>query len=157
VQILIVDDEPGTRLTVASVVRRLGHEVVEASDGADGWRRFSQDRPQVVITDWAMPGLDGTELTRRIRALAGGDYTYIMVLSARADEDAQRDAVRAGADDVLVKPPDPAELERGLIAAERLVTLHRRITDDARRAPLTGAGSRLRLDEDLAALCARRR
>ena len=78
-----------------------------------------------------------------------------MVLSARADEHAQRDAVRAGADDVLAKPLDPAELERGLIAAERLVTMHRRMTSDLRRDPVTGAGSRVRLDEDLAALCAR--
>ena len=63
--------------------------------------------------------------------------------------------MRAGADDVLAKPPDPAELERGLIAAERLTGMHRRMRDDARRDPLTGVGSRLRLDEDLAALCAR--
>ena len=56
---------------------------------------------------------------------------------------------------MLAKPLDPAELERGLIAAERLVTMHRRMTSDARRDPLTGAGSRVRLDEDLAALCAR--
>ncbi len=108
-----------------------------------------------MITDWAMPGLDGTELTARVRSVAGGGYTYIMVLSARVDEQASREAVRAGADDVLAKPPDPAELERGLITAERLVTMHRRMTSDARRDPLTGAGSRLRLDEDLVALCAR--
>lgn len=154
-KILIVDDEPGTRLMVASMIRRLGHEVVEAEDGHDGWRRFEAERPEVVITDWAMPGLDGTELTARVRSIEGGGYTYIMVLSARADAQASRDAVRAGADDVLAKPPDAAELERGLIAAERLVTMHRRMTSDARRDPLTGAGSRLRLDEDLIALCAR--
>ena len=154
-KILIVDDEPGTRLMVAAMVRRLGHQVVEAEDGNDAWRRFQAERPEVVITDWAMPGLDGTELTARVRSFAGGGYTYIMVLSARADEQASREAVRAGADDVLAKPPDPAELERGLIAAERLVTMHRRMTSDARRDPMTGAGSRLRLDEDLVALCAR--
>src|SRR6478735_1567525 len=140
---------------VSSAVRKLGHAVVEAEDGDEGWQRFQAGRPEVVITDWAMPGFDGTELTRRIRSLEGGGYTYIMVLSARADEHAQRDAVRAGADDVLAKPPDPAELERGLIAAERLVTMHKRLTSDARQDPLTGAGSRLRLDEDLVALCAR--
>lgn len=140
---------------VASMVRRLGHAVLEAEDGGDGWQRFQAERPDVVITDWAMPGLDGTELTARVRGIEGGGYTYIMVLSARVDEEASRDAVRAGADDVLAKPPDPAELERGLIAAERLVTMHRRMTSDARRDPMTGAGSRLRLDEDLLALCAR--
>jgi two-component system chemotaxis response regulator CheY len=152
--ILIVDDEPGTRLVVASAVERLGHRALQASDGAEGWRAFEADRPEVVITDWAMPGLDGTELAARIRA-AEGAYTYIMLLSGRVDEDASRDAVRAGADDVLGKPPDPAELERGLIAAERITSMHRRMSDEARADPVTGAGSRARLDEDLAALCAR--
>jgi CheY-like chemotaxis protein len=153
-KILIVDDEPGTRLVVASAVQRLGHTAAQAADGIEGWRAFEALAPEVVITDWAMPGLDGTELTARIRASEAA-YTYIMVLTARADETASREAVEAGADDVLAKPPDPAEIERGLIAAERLRTMHRRMASDARRDPVTGAGSRLRLDEDLAALCAR--
>jgi two-component system chemotaxis response regulator CheY len=154
VKILIVDDEPGTRLMVATAVQRLGHTALQAEDGTEGWEAFRLHRPQVVITDWAMPGIDGTELSGRIRAAEEG-YTYIMLLTARADERASREAVVAGADDVLAKPLDPAELERGLIAAERLVGLHRRLAEDARRDGVTGAGSRLRLDEDLATICAR--
>ena len=153
-KILIVDDEPGTRLMVATAVERLGHDAVQAEDGEEGWRVFAAERPEVVITDWAMPGLDGTGLVARIRAVEGG-YTYLMLLSGRVDEGASREAVRAGADDVLAKPPDPAELERGLIAAERLVAMHRQMREDARRDSVTGVGSRLRLDEDLAAVCAR--
>lgn len=153
-KILIVDDEPGTRLMVASVVERLGHRVLQATDGAEGWAAFETFRPEVVITDWAMPELTGTELSARIRAVEG-DYTYIMVLTGRADEGGSREAMRAGADDVLAKPPDPAELERGLIAAERITTMHRRMRADARVDAVTGAGSRSRLDEDLVALCAR--
>jgi PleD family two-component response regulator len=152
--ILIVDDEPGTRLMVASVIERLGHRVLQASDGAEGWAAFETFRPEVVITDWAMPEFTGTELAARIRA-AEGDYTYIMVLTGRADEGGSREAMRAGADDVLAKPADPAELERGLIAAERITSMHQRMRADARVDALTGAGSRSRLDEDLAALCAR--
>jgi diguanylate cyclase (GGDEF)-like protein len=152
--ILIVDDEPGTRLMVASVLQRLGHRVLQASDGAEGLAAFEQFRPQVVITDWSMPELTGTELAARIRA-AEGDYTYIMLLTGRADEGGSREAMRAGADDVLTKPPDPAEIERGLIAAERITSMHRQLRADARVDPLTGAGSRARLDEDLAAMCAR--
>src|SRR3954452_10518690 len=135
--ILIVDDEPGTRLLVATAVQRLGHTVVQAQDGLEGWRAFEAAQPEVVITDWAMPGIDGTELTTRIRAVEGA-YTYIMLLSARADEHASREAVRAGADDVLAKPPDANEIERGLIAAERLTALHRRLSGDARQDALTG-------------------
>jgi diguanylate cyclase (GGDEF)-like protein len=153
-KILIVDDEAGTRVMVATAVERLGHRAIQAADGDEAWQAFELHRPEVVITDWAMPGLDGTQLIGRIRASSGA-YAYTMLLSGRVDEGASREAMRAGADDVLSKPPDPAELERGLIAAERITALHRRLRDDARADPLTGAGSRRRLDEDLAALCAR--
>ncbi|HET6551141.1 MAG TPA: response regulator, partial [Solirubrobacter sp.] len=139
-KILIVDDEPGTRLMVATAVERLGHQAIQAGDGAEGWRAFEAGRPQVVITDWAMPGLDGTQLVARIRA-AGGAYTYVILLSGRADDAASREAVQTGADGVLAKPPEPAQLERGLIAAERLIAMHQKMRDDARRDPLTGAGS----------------
>jgi CheY-like chemotaxis protein len=153
--ILIVDDEPGTRLLTAAAVERLGHRALQAADGAEGWTRFAQERPQVVVTDWSMPGLDGTQLVQRIRADPAPGYTYVILLSGRADEGAAREAARAGADEVLSKPLDAAALERGLIAAERLAALHGRLLAAASHDPETGAFSRPRMDEDLAALCAR--
>jgi two-component system chemotaxis response regulator CheY len=153
-KILIVDDDPGTRLLVANAVETLGHRPLQAGDGAEALDAFQMFRPDVVITDWEMPGLTGSELSARIRATEVG-YTYIMLLTGRADERASREAVQLGADDVLPKPPDPAELERGLIAAERITSMHRQMHADARFDALTGAGSRSRLDEDLLALCAR--
>jgi diguanylate cyclase (GGDEF)-like protein len=152
--ILVVDDDPVTRLAVTSAVERLGHACVSAADGLEGWRGFEQHRPDVVISDWAMPRLDGTELTRRIRADTGG-YTFVMILTGEADETQSRAAMLAGADDVLLKPLGAAELERKLIGAERVTAMHRHMLEDARRDPLTGAGTRLRLLEDLAAICAR--
>jgi CheY-like chemotaxis protein len=153
--ILIVDDEPGTRLLTAAAVERLGHRALQAEDGEAGLRRFTAERPEVVVTDWSMPGLDGTELVRRIRADPAPGYTYVVLLSGRADEGAAREAARAGADEVLAKPLDAAALERGLIAAERLVSLHGRMLAAASHDAETGAFSPGRLDEDLAALCAR--
>jgi two-component system chemotaxis response regulator CheY len=154
-KVLIVDDEPGTRLLTAAVVERLGHRALQAGDGSEALERFAAERPEVVVTDWSMPGMDGTQLVSRLRADPAPGYTYLVLLSGLAGEDAAREAARAGADEVLTKPLDAAALERGLIAAERLIAMHRRMTGDARRDPVTGAGSRLRLDEDLAALCAR--
>jgi DNA-binding NarL/FixJ family response regulator len=153
--ILIVDDEPGARLAAVAAVERLGHTAVEAADAEEALRVFAAERPEVVVTDWEMPGMDGTQLVARIRAHPVAGYTYVLLLSGRADATAARDAVRAGADGALIKPLDPGQLERGLIAAERLVRLHRRMLDDARFDPETGAGSPLRLVEDLSALCAR--
>src|SRR4051812_15901698 len=122
-KILIVDDEPGTRLVVASAVQRLGHTAAQAGDGMEGWQAFEALAPEVVITDWAMPGLDGTELTARIRASEAG-YTYIMVLTARADETASRAAVEAGAAGRLPPTPAPPPQPRGVRAAARLRTMH---------------------------------
>jgi diguanylate cyclase (GGDEF)-like protein len=154
-KILIADDEPGSRLLVSSAVTRLGHDPTLGADGDEAWRLYQELAPDVVITDWQMPGLDGTELARRIRAARSDRYTYVLVLTGAADDHAAREAMEAGADDVIAKPLDPADLERKLIAAARVTGLHRQLHADARHDPLTGVGNRLRLSEDLEALAAR--
>jgi diguanylate cyclase (GGDEF)-like protein len=153
--ILIADDDPGTRMIVAAAVERLGHECTVAEDGAEAWRRFRETAPDVVITDWDMPGMDGTELTRRIRAQAEVPYPYVIVLTARAGQDDALHAMEAGADDLVFKPLRREELERMLVGAARVTTLHRRLHGDVRQDALTGLGNRHRLGEDLAAMHAR--
>ncbi len=153
--VLIADDDPGTRLLVSTCVERLGHRCTIAADGAEAWRLYQQDTPEVVITDWEMPGMNGTALSRAIRARGDLSYAYVIVLTGAADEEAARTTMEAGADDLLLKPPDLAQLERKLIAAGRVTALHRRLHEDARHDTLTGLGNRLRLAEDLEALCGR--
>jgi diguanylate cyclase (GGDEF)-like protein len=147
--VLIADDDPTTRLVVSAAVERLGHECTVAEDGTEAWRRFQAETPEVVITDWQMPGMDGTALSRAIRDRVSGDYAYVIVLTGAADEAAARQTMEAGADDLLLKPLDPAQLERKLIAAGRVTALHRRMHDDARHDAPTGLGNRLRLAEDM--------
>jgi diguanylate cyclase (GGDEF)-like protein len=151
-RVLIADDEPGTRLTLAAAIERLGHECTQAEDGTHALQLFYEHAPEVVITDWDMPGLDGTRLARAIRAAPDMPYAYVIVLTGRADEAAAREAMRAGADDLVIKPLEPVELERKLISAERMTGLHRQLHGDARQDALTGLGNRRRLTEDLAAL-----
>jgi diguanylate cyclase (GGDEF)-like protein len=153
--VLIADDDPGTRLLVGAAVERLGHRCTVAEDGEGAWRAYQAEPPDVVITDWQMPGMDGTALVRAIRA--GGDtrYTYVLVLTGAADEEAARATMQAGADDLLAKPLESAHLEHKLIAAERVTAMHRRMHDDARHDVMTGLGNRLRLGEDLEVLCGR--
>jgi two-component system chemotaxis response regulator CheY len=153
--ILIADDDPGTRLTVSTAIERLGHRCTVTEDGEAAWRAYQADVPDAVITDWQMPGMDGTALVRAIRAQGDGRYAYVMVLTGEADEDSARATMEAGADDLLVKPLEPAQLERKLIAAERVTTLHRRMHEDARHDAATGLANRLRLAEDLEVLCGR--
>jgi two-component system cell cycle response regulator len=153
--VLIADDDAGTRLLVRSAVERLGHRCTLAEDGSEAWRRYQDELPDVVITDWQMPGMDGTALAQAIRGHSGSSYAYVLVLTGAADEQTARGTMEAGADDLLLKPLDLPQLERKLIAAGRVTALHRRLHDDARHDPLTGLGNRLRLAEDLAALCGR--
>jgi diguanylate cyclase (GGDEF)-like protein len=150
--VLIADDDPTSRLLVSSALERLGHRCTVAEDGAEAWTRFQEEPPEVVITDWEMPGMDGTALARAIRGHDENAYTYVMVLTGAADEEAARAVMEAGADDLLLKPLDPAQLERKLIAAGRVTALHRRMHSDARHDALTGIGNRLRLAEDLETL-----
>jgi diguanylate cyclase (GGDEF)-like protein len=153
--ILIADDDPGTRLVVAAAVERLGHACTVAADGEEAWRRFVETAPDVVITDWEMPGMDGTELTRRIRSQDAVPYPYVIILTARADQDHALHAMEAGADDLVFKPLAREALERMLVGAARVTALHRRLHRDARQDALTGLGNRHRLAEDLAAMQAR--
>ena len=153
--VLIADDDPGTRLLVSAAVQQLGHRCSVAEDGTEAWRRFQDELPEVVITDWQMPGMDGTALAKAIRGHGGSPYAYVVVLTGAADETAARLTMEAGADDLLLKPLDIAQLERKLIAAARVTALHRRMHEDARHDPLTGLGNRLRLAEDLEVLCGR--
>jgi two-component system, cell cycle response regulator len=155
VRVLIADDEPGSRLMLASAIGQLGHECTQAEDGTHALELFYELAPEAVITDWDMPGLDGTALARAIRAAPDMPYAYVIVLTGRADEAAAREAMQAGADDLVIKPLDPVELERKLISAERMTDLHRQLHGDARQDALTGVGNRRRLTEDLQALSGR--
>ena len=153
--VLIADDDAGTRLLVSAAVERLGHRCTVAEDGDDAWRVYQADLPDVVITDWQMPGMDGTALVRAIRGEGDARYAYVLVLTGAADEETARATMQAGADDLLGKPLDAPQLERKLIAAERVTAMHRRMHDDARHDVLTGLANRLRLREDLEVLCGR--
>lgn len=67
-RVLIADDEAGTRLLLSAAIRRLGHKCSEAADGAQALRLFRELAPEVVITDWEMPELDGSASHKRSEA-----------------------------------------------------------------------------------------
>ena len=171
-QILVADDDRTSRLLVRASLEKLGHDADLVTDGEEAWGRYRASGADVLITDRVMPGMDGLELCRRIRAEPVGSYTYIVMMTGLADRSDVLAAMEAGADDYLTKPVDPFDLQAGLVAAQRVTGLHRQLeryrnelerlnadlADLARRDALTGLGNRLRLDEDLAQLhyrCAR--
>ena len=105
--ILVVDDESDIRGLVAELLQRAGHEVIEASDGNEGLKRFYADQPDLVILDVQMPGLDGWGVLERIRELSD---VPVLMLTARAEELDKVRGLRAGADDYVTKPFGRQEL-----------------------------------------------
>jgi DNA-binding response OmpR family regulator len=106
-RILVVDDEANLRNLVGSYLRAEGWEVSEAADGVTGVEVVRQRRPDLVILDIMMPGIDGIEALRRIRTFSD---VYVILLTARAEEMDKVVGLAVGADDYLTKPFSPREL-----------------------------------------------
>src|ERR1700727_1669470 len=97
-RILIVDDEPQIARVLRTSLLSNGHEVTVAQDGADALEKFLKTQPELVITDLAMPNMDGIELTREIRERS---QVPIIVLSVRNQDHAKVAALDEGADDYI--------------------------------------------------------
>ena len=106
-KILVVDDDLELRELIAFVLRGAGYSIVEAGDGLEAVRRHADERPDLVILDVNLPGIDGFEVCRRIRA----DFdTPVMMLTVRGEEADQVRGLDLGADDYLAKPFSPRTL-----------------------------------------------
>jgi two-component system, OmpR family, response regulator MprA len=101
-RLLVVDDEAAVREALALVLDLSGFEVATAVDGREAIRTLTVDSPDAVILDVLMPGLDGLEVCRRMRA--AGDRTPVLMLTARAEVSERVAGLEAGADDYLAKP-----------------------------------------------------
>jgi two-component system chemotaxis response regulator CheY len=143
VKVLIADDEEITRVMLRTLLSERGYDVVVASDGAEAYELLRRpDAPSIAILDWMMPGIDGIELCRRIRASATGGYTYVIIHSSQGEKGHFKTGMDAGADDYLTKPCDPQELYLRIRAGERIVTLQERLRVEARVDALTNTLNR---------------
>jgi len=109
-RILVIDDDPLIRKVTSAILSRLGYEVVTAPDGLQGLTAVKAEQPDVVITDVMMPGMDGYEVTRRLRRDPDSAHIPILVLTAQSELEEKLRAFEAGADDHMSKPFEPAEL-----------------------------------------------
>jgi two-component system KDP operon response regulator KdpE len=100
-RILVVDDEPQLTRVLRTGLKSRGYDVRAAADGLAGFEAFNDWHPDLVITDLAMPNVDGLELCRRLRAVS---QVPIIVLSAKGEEKTKVEALDLGADDYVTKP-----------------------------------------------------
>ena len=116
-RILVVDDEPAVRAALQRALALERYEVELAADGDEALDRVARSPPDAVVLDVAMPGLDGLQVCRRMRA--AGDRTPVLMLTARDAVDDRVEGLDAGADDYLVKPFALRELQARLRALLR--------------------------------------
>jgi DNA-binding response OmpR family regulator len=125
--VLVVDDEPVVREVVATYLRRDGFDTVEAGDGLTARELIERHPPALVVLDVMLPGIDGLELCRWIRARS---ETAVILLTARGDESDRIVGLELGADDYVSKPFSPRELSA-------------RVRTVLRRAPAAASSRRL--------------
>ena len=101
-RILVIDDDPRIRTVVRRGLAYEGYRVVEAGSGEEGLEKAREHLPQLVVLDVMLPGIDGLEVTRRLRA--AGDGVAILMLTARDEVKDRVEGLEIGADDYLVKP-----------------------------------------------------
>jgi len=125
-KIVVVEDEPTIAEAVAARLRADGHEVLLASDGLEGVSLCRRERPDLVVLDLMLPGLDGYEVCRQVQAERP---VPVLVLTARGEETDVVVGLRMGADDYVTKPFSPRELSARVDALLRRAS--RRPVDDA--------------------------
>jgi diguanylate cyclase (GGDEF)-like protein len=156
VKVLIADDDPGALLVARAAVERAGHDCIAAADGDAAWQLYRTHQPDVLVSDWSMPGRDGLALCRAIRAEESELYTYIVLVTSHGSRENILAGLEAGADDYVAKPLDPFVLQTRLLVADRVTSLHadlaryrKVLSAQARTDALTGLHNRLKLSEDL--------
>jgi len=123
-RILIADDDRTSRTIVSLVLAKRGHEVVATNDGAEAWEALQKpDAPRLAILDWMMPGFEGPEVCRRVRAHPGSRRPYLILLTSRGAPNDIGAGLDSGADDYLEKPLRPAELGARVEVGRRMITL----------------------------------
>ena len=128
--ILTADDDSVSRTLLVRTLEHWGHEVDVVDEGLEARRRLIEPGgPTLAILDWGMPGLEGPEVCRQVRAAALRMQPYLVMLTARRAPEDLAVALEAGADDFLSKPFNRVELMARLHAGMRILNLHRALTD----------------------------
>jgi diguanylate cyclase (GGDEF)-like protein len=129
-RILAVDDSTLDLRLLTKLLVGAGHEVATASNGTEALRLAIENPPQLIVTDWVMPELDGLALCKALRSAEIAQQMYIILLTGREDEENVVEAFEAGADDYVVKPFSPRTLKARIRAAQRILRLQEEVDAD---------------------------
>lgn len=130
--VLVVDDSLVQRRIAIAFLEKWGFEVWEAGSGKDALRICRAKPPDLVLSDWMMPGMSGLEFCRAFRALSHENYGYFILLTSKSEKAEVALGLDAGADDFLTKPVNPAELRARIAAGERIIRMQRQLSEKNR-------------------------
>lgn len=131
-RVLVVDDSRAQRHVLAMHLRRWGFLVAEAASGADALAICRDAPPDIVLSDWMMPGISGPDLCRAFRAMPRDGYGYFILLTSKSAKAEVADGLHLGADDFLTKPVDPQELRARIKAGERIIGMQSELVEKNR-------------------------
>ncbi len=147
-KILVAEDNATDRLMLTTLLRRDGHDVDQATDGYEAVTLFQKGRPQLVLLDALMPGIDGLEVARRIKTDVREDFVPVIFLTSLQGADELARCLAAGGDDFLSKPYNPVILRAKISAFERMRQMH--ATAQEQRDEIRGHHERLLREQDAA-------
>lgn len=127
--VLVVDDSRLQRRILCAQLRTLGFEVREAESGEEALAICAADPPDMVVSDWMMPGMDGPEFCQRFRRMPRESYGYFVLLTAKSDRGEIATGFEAGADDFLTKPVQSQELRARLAAGARVLRMEKELVE----------------------------
>ena len=152
-RILIAEDDAVSRRVLEATLEKAGYEVLVTRDGDEAWRALDgDDPPRLLVLDWMMPGLDGTEICARLRRREDGQSFYILLLTAKTQKEEIVAGLRSGADDYIAKPFHHEELKARVQSGRRLVELQQGLAE--RIAELEQALAEVKQLSGLLPICA---
>ena len=131
-RVLVVDDSRAQRMILVLHLRRWGYQVIEAGSGEEALALCTAAPPDIVLSDWMMPGMSGLDLCRRIRDLPQEGYRYFILLTSKSEKTEVADGLEGGADDFLTKPVNPEELRARMRAGERIIGMQDELVEKNR-------------------------
>ena len=129
IRVLIVDDSRLQRKIISASLLRRGYDVREADSGVSALTVCAEWPPDVVLSDWMMPEMDGLEFCQKFKALPREGYGYFILLTSKSAKDEVAQGLQCGADDFLTKPVNGLELRARLAAGERIIQMQCALLD----------------------------
>lgn len=131
-RVLVVDDSRMQRRILSAQLARSGYDVLEAGSAEEALDICRAAEPDIVLSDWVMPGMSGVDFCRAFRGMERSGYGYFILLTSKTEKNEVAEGLQSGADDFLAKPVNGNELRARLTAGERILSVERQLQDKNR-------------------------